>query len=113
MPETTLISQEGTRTKKYRTNVSKLGGGYTQRHNDGLNSEIATWTIKWNNLSSTQRDTVWAALDAVGGSDYLTWTAPGDLIQKKWRITGNPTESAISGNLYTISISVEQTFDII
>jgi len=112
MPLTGLISQGSTHSKKYKTLISKMGGSYTQRAADGINSKISVWSEKWVTVDSTDRTTIQTALDTVEGFDYLTWTAPGDATQKKWRIISDVSETPRSGNLYDISVTVEQTFDL-
>jgi len=54
---------------------------------------------------------MWAALDAVGGWDYLTWQPPGYTESKKWKVTSDGiSETPTSGEHYTISFNVKQVF---
>ncbi len=112
MPLQGKISQGSTKSKKYKTLISDLGGSYTQRAADSINSNISQWSIKWITVDSADRTTIQTALDTVEGYDYLTWTAPGDTVEKKWRIVSDVSEAPRSGELYDITVNVQETFDL-
>lgn len=110
LPLTNYISQSSTRTRKHRTLTAQFGDGYSQDAPDGTNAQYDEWNIIYENLTSTNRDTVWTALNAVGSWDYLTWTPPGDT-SKKWKVTKDGVnESAQSGSHYSLSFSIRQVY---
>ena len=111
LPLTGYISQSSSKTRKNRVLSARFGDGYSQEAPDGTNTLVDEWTINYENLSSTNRSTLTAALDAVGSWDYFTWTAPGDSSSKKWKVTTDGyQEHAISGSLYNINFKLRQIF---
>ena len=112
LPLTTKISQSSSKTTNFRTLISKFGNGYEQRTPDGINTKEDTWSIQYENLSTADKDTVVAAFDAVGGWDYITWTPFGDSSQKRFKLDQGYTLTPKSGNLFNISVSLVQVFDV-
>jgi phage-related protein len=111
LPLTTYISLSSTRTRMNRMLSTQFGDGYSQEAPDGTNALYDTWTITYENLSLTDRNTLFAVLDAVGGWDYLTWTAPGDGTSKKWKVTKDGVqEQPQTGGVYNVSFKVKQVF---
>jgi phage-related protein len=111
MPLTTAIGQDSTRRVKQRLVSARFGDGYFQTAAEGVNSIFEEWDITWPNLTSTERDTVIAALLA-GATDYLTWTPSGDSASKKYQVVPDKAAQLYTetnnGVLYTISTSVVQ-----
>ena len=112
LPLQTFISQQSSRVRKYRVIEVRLGDGYSQRTADGLNAAEDSWTIVWENLTTTDRTTLMTFFDTVGSWSVFTWMAPGDSVTKKWRIQSDVNERAKAGNLYDISVKVRQEFDL-
>jgi phage-related protein len=110
MPLTTRVSQGSSRKRINRVLKAQFGDGYSQEAPDGTNSKYDEWAIAFENLDSTERTTVLTALDAVGGSDYLTWTAQGDGASKKWKVKDGYTEIWVSGTHSTINFEIRQIF---
>jgi phage-related protein len=111
LPFQSYISQSSQAETSFKTIEVKYGNGYSQRAGDGYNSNSSTWTVDWGMLNETIFSTILAALDLAGGVDYFTWTAPGDASQKKW-IVRKYTRRALSGNIYEVSATLEQVFDL-
>jgi phage-related protein len=111
LPLQTKISQASQGTTNYKILEVKYGNGYSTRAGDGFNNVQASWTVAWENISSTDFSTIVTALDGAKGSDYFTWTAPGDGSSKKW-ISKTVTRSTINGTTYSVSTSLEQVFDL-
>lgn len=107
---TDKISQSSTKTRKHRILKSQFGDSYAQTAPDGINNKIDMWTINYENLSTTDRATLWTFLDTTGGADTFTWTAFGDSTQKTWRITGDISEQFTSGGVFSVSFQAEQVF---
>lgn len=111
LPFSSDISQRSSGTTDFRVLVSRYGNGYEQRVADGINATIATWQVLWENMTETDFDTLVAAIETAGGVDYFTWTPPGAASSKKFVITSYTT-SAMSGNIYSVSASLRQVFDL-
>ena len=112
LPSQNRISQSSVGQKKYRITKAQFGNSYQQRAKDGINNKIATWNISWENITSTERDTIVAALDGTNGVDSLTWQSPDSLTVDKYIVKGYSV-NPLSGNIYTITTSLEQIFDLI
>lgn len=110
LPLTTKIAQSSSRKRSYRTLEAKFGNGYGQGIADGINNVVDTWQVNYEFLSQADRDTLVAVLDAVKAWDYLTWTAPGDSSQKKWKVTREGWSEQATGLYYTVSFTLEQTY---
>lgn len=112
LPLTDYISQSSAQSTKYATLKVRFGNGYEQRTPDGINTTQRSWTITYNNLSTTDRNTVWTFLNTVQGTAWWTWTPPGGT-SLKWVVDGDVQERVLSGNLYTISFTARQVFDLV
>lgn len=112
-PTGIVIGQQSKKMKKTRLLTAQFGGGYAQFAKDGLNSSYDQWSIVLNNLTNTQRTTMNTFFDTVGCDQYWNFTAPGDSVSKKWRIDKDTwSESTQGGQIYTISFTMTQYFDI-
>lgn len=112
MPLTTRISQSTTLNTSYRTLRTQFGNGYEQRSIDGINYKQDNWKVNYENLNATDRATVWAFLAAVGGVGVITWTPPNGIAGKFVLDQGTVSEQQLSGNIFTISFTVRQVFDL-
>lgn len=110
MPLTDRVSQGSTRKRKNRVLSAQFGDGYSQEAPDGTNAATAEWSVQFENLTSTERTTLLAVLDAVGGTDYITWTATGDASSKKWKVKDGYQEIWASGSHSTIQFAIRQIF---
>lgn len=115
MPVTTKITQSSQKTIYVRTLAASFGDGYVQTAPNGTNSVYEEWSVGWGQLTLAERNTVVSTLLAVGSSDYLTWTPPGDSTEKKYQvIPGNlPTlysEQMMAGQYYNITTNLRQVF---
>ena len=110
LPLSGMVSQGATRKRRNRVLTAKFGDGYSQEAPDGTNALYDEWSLRFENLTTSERATLWAALDAVGSWDYLTWTPPGDT-SKKWKVTADGvTENPVSGDMYSVSFTLRQVF---
>jgi phage-related protein len=111
LPLPNYISQSSENTTSFKIIEAKYGNGYGQRARDGLNSNVGSWTIDYEHLLAGEYAVVIAAFDAAASVDYFTWQAPTDVVSKKW-IVKEYTRRASSGDLYSISATLEQVFDL-
>jgi phage-related protein len=114
LPLTTYITQTAQKTVKYTTITSQFGDGYMQRAGDGINKKGENWLITYDNLDQTQRDLLWVFIEIVQQSDVIEWTAPGDLVEKKWIIdpASDIAEQAKAGAIYTVRFTLKRVFDL-
>lgn len=110
MPLTSFLDQSSSMKRSFRVKKVEFGNGYEQVAPDGINSVHDEWQVAYPNLTVGERDTVLTALNTVQGWDYLTWTAPGDIEQKKWRITDSGYSMQTNGDLWSISLTVKQIY---
>jgi len=114
LPLTSQLSTTSSKQTTFRTLKAQFGDGYSQRAANGLNAKVDSWSITWEHLSSTDKDTVLAALDSVGGWDYLTWTPFSEASSKKFIIKdGSYSVTHIEGGTwFNISTQLIQVFDL-
>ena len=114
LPLTNLIIQTSQKTVKFTTITAQFGDGYLQRAGDGINQKKDMWSITYDNLDQTERDTLWVFIDLVQMSDVIEWQAPGDLVEKKWIIDPETeiTEQAKAGAIYTVRFTLKRVFDL-
>lgn len=114
LPLTNLITQTAGKTAKFVTITAQFGDGYMQRAGDGINKKQEAWSITYDNLNQVDRDALWVFIDSVEMSDVIEWTAPGDLVEKKWIIDPESeiSEQAKTGAIYTVSFSLKRIFDL-
>jgi phage-related protein len=111
LPLTSYISQASSKSRKNRVLKAQFGDGYEQVAPDGINNKIDMWSIVYDNLSSTDRGTLWTFIDGVGSWDIVTWTPIGEGTQKKFRITPDgASEQVKAGNVYSVSFTLQQVF---
>ena len=74
------------------TREVQLGDGYRSMQKFGLNTDLKKWNLRFSNITETEADTAEAFLEARGGQESFSWTAPGEptisrYICKKWKKT--------------------------
>ena len=111
LPLSTLISQSSSASTEFRTIKAQYGNGYSQRAPDGINNSVGSWDVSWENVTSGEFGTITTAIEAAKGADYFTWQAPGDSSTKRW-IVEKYTKAAMSGDIYSVSASLTQVFDL-
>lgn len=104
-------SQSSQKTRKFRTLTSQFGDGYRQDAPDGLNFQIDTWALTFENLNATDAAIVTNFFDSVGSFTVFSWQAPGDATSKTWKMSPTGyTSQVISGLITTISVQIDQVF---
>ena len=104
-------SQSSKVVRKFRTLALQFGDGYRQDAPDGINYQIDTWSLNFENLNSTDASTVRTFFDTVGSFTTFTWTAPGDSTSKVWKMDPQGyAVQALAGNVYTITLTIVQVF---
>ncbi len=114
LPLPAKITIDSERTVVFTDITAQFGDGYEQVAPKGLNNTREGWSIQWGGLSTAEKDTIVTALNTVGSWGILTWTPCGDTVQKKYRMTkdGYSTRREGSNNIFTVSCSLRQVFDV-
>lgn len=114
LPLTNKITLDSDKSAVFREMSVQFGDGYQQIAPNGTNYKVDTWNITWAPLTSADKTTVEAALDANGSWGIFTWTPMGETVQKKFRVdkNGYSRKSLNRGNLFSISCKLVQVFDI-
>ena len=92
-----------------RTNTAVFGSGYSQRTTFGINQNLKRWNLRWENISETDSDTIETFLDARGGTESFTFTAPGEAASSKYICTSwnktisYPTLASISATFQEVA----------
>lgn len=88
---------------------AQFGDGYAQRVGDGINNRKQVWSLRFENLTSANADTIIAFFRTRNGASSFTWTPPGlseaKFICEKWK-RSYPDFS------HTITATFEQVFDV-
>jgi phage-related protein len=113
MPLTTKISQGSEFASQSNILKSKFGDGYEQRVPNGINYKRDKISLVWENVTLAEKTTILAALElARWGSDYLTYTIPGDASAKRFIQDGDWSYTIKSGTLYDVTVPFVQVFDL-
>lgn len=104
------FSQSSTFEYDERILESRFGDGYSQRVGDGINTQFQKGTLVHENISQTDYNTLLAFWKSVGRISVFNITDPKDGTTLKVRFTSPWSVSALSGNIYSVSASVEQDF---
>lgn len=114
MPHPEALSQNSSRSVKQRLLVAQFGDGYAQTAADGINSVFEEWSLSWENVTPSERNTITTALRQAA-TDYLTWTPTqfGDSTPKRYSVVPNRTadlytETQAGGGFYTITTNLRQ-----
>ena len=87
----------------------QFNDGYSQRLRYGLNTDLKTWSLKFE-VSETDADTIEAFLDARGGAENFDFTPPGESSSSKF-ICREWSKSIPYLNRATIQATFEQVFE--
>lgn len=101
--------QKKTKPRILRTD---FGDGYSQRAADGLNSVAITVDLEFNGLTPDEADDIEAFLESKKGATAFTYTLPDEVSARKWTAAAGWNRTAQSHNLRTITVTLEEAFDI-
>ena len=93
---------ESTVSHEPRIREAKLGDGYSQRAQDGMNADMQTWSVKFSGRSLAEGQAIDAFLSTQGGVTAFDWTPPGGsagkYLCKKWsRTFGSMSAQTVTG----------------
>lgn len=115
MPLANKIVRDTTPKDTFRESGMEFGEGFRQSAPDGLNAVREVWDVVWAPLTFDERQTLRTALRSVGTWGTLSWTPPNELIVRYFRIPKGQdiTYAQISQNLFKVSVTVEEVFDVV
>ncbi|MDP4299932.1 phage tail protein [Leptothrix discophora] len=106
---TTKIRQGVSRTSKQRIRQAVFGDGYSQEVPDGINAQMdVRQNVGWDSLTAAEVGTARAMLDAVGSTDYISWTPPGESVEKRWKVTNEGYTETYTGTLTNITFNLRE-----
>lgn len=84
-----------------------FGDGYTQQAPDGINSQLAKWSLNWEALTVSEKNTIEGFLAARQGYQTFTWIDPSGTTYKvkcpNWSV------SEFAPKVFSIKASFNQT----
>ena len=92
-------------------NIAQFGSGYSQRSTFGINQNLKTWNLRWENISEIDSDTIETFLDARAGKESFDFTAPGESASAKY-ICRSWTKTIPYPNLANIQAKFEQVAEV-
>lgn len=75
---------DATTTREPRIREAKFGDGYSQRAQDGLNADMARWSVRFSGRSQSEGEAIDEFLAEQGGVTAFDWTPPGGTTALKW-----------------------------
>lgn len=109
---TIAISQASSRSTRNEINVVRFGNGYEQRVPMGINYKRDVWQVTWEGLTSAEKTTIVNFLEAISDGSYTNWTTPYDAVSKKFVLDGEWSIQDIGGNIYAVSCTLRQVYDL-
>ena len=104
-----LVPDTYSRSVVFKIKSVEFGDGYTQQMPDGLNFRRFNFSLRWENIDTTQKDTIDDFLVARGGYQTFLWYNPEDLTTykvkcKEW------TVEYVNPNVWNVTATFEQKF---
>ena len=88
----------------------QFGDGYSSRIRYGLNTDLKVWSLKWENISETDSDTIETFLEARGGAEHFDWSPPDDTDTYKW-ICQQWSKQMTSAGLNQLTATFQQVIE--
>ena len=98
-------------SKRSRPTVRNVqfGDGYSQRLRFGLNTDMKTWSLKFE-VSETDADTIETFLEARGGAEHFDWSPPDETDTYKW-ICQQWSKQMTSAGLNQLTATFQQVIE--
>lgn len=106
------VSQTVSRTTTRDILVAKNGNGYEHRMANGINYKRDVWSVSWEGLNTTDKNTVITFLETVSDGSTITWTSPFDTVEKKYVLDGDYSIQDTGGAIFTITCPLRQVYDL-
>ena len=113
LPLTNEISQQSSKDAKINLLTTSFGDGYEQRVPYGINYKKDVWKIVWENITTSQKDTIENAFAASNwGANTISWTPIGESSVKYFKYDMHNV-TYLSGELCIVECQLTQVFDLI
>jgi len=90
----------------------QFGDGYEQRLTFGLNQNLKSWSLTFQNITETESDTIEAFLDARANDGvFFNWQPPGSSVTYKW-VCEKWSKSIPYANRATITATFQEVADL-
>ncbi len=109
------ITKNSHRKSDMRVNELDFGDGYGQSTINGINAEIEVWSLTFMPLEKAETINLSSLLtnSKAGGQSALEWVPAGEATAKYWKLTGELTETPVSGVLWQISCQINRIYPIV
>ena len=99
-------------SKASKPNVKNVqfGDGYSQRLRYGLNTDLKSWTLTWQNITEANTDTIETFLEARGGAEHFDWSPPDETETYKW-ICQQWSKQMTSAGLNQLTATFQQVIE--
>ena len=88
----------------------QFGDGYSQRLRYGLNTDLKSWTLTWQNITEANTDTIETFLEARGGAEHFDWSPPDETETYKW-ICQQWSKQMTSAGLNQLTATFQQVIE--
>lgn len=109
---TIAVSQASSRSSARDMVAVKYGNGYEQRLPNGINYKRDMWSVSWDGLNTTDKNTIVSFINTVSDGSTIQWTSPFDTTEKKYVLEGDWSISDTNGAIYSIQITLRQVYDL-
>lgn len=106
LPSTPLPSPSSSDTTEYKTLSVVFGNGYQQDLPDGINDEIVTWNLVYENINKTDYDTLVSVLKAAKSWDTISWVDPNGVL-RLYKMTPKGYSKSQVANLFTLRFELK------
>ncbi len=110
LPSTNLLSENSSKSVKFKVLKAPMGDGKGQRAPDGIDNKIDVWTLVWQDLTTAEAKVITDVLDSTKGAYHMLWTPFGETAQKKFTMTEDGYSTSFSSGYATVRATVEQYY---
>jgi phage-related protein len=113
LPLQTQIAQTTKFERGYRKREMRLGEGFSNRVQDGLNAIVWKGTVDYVNLSQANLTTLLTFIDGIGSWGYFDYTPNGSSTSCKFSVdAAGLSISTTGGQLFNVSFTCRQEYDL-
>lgn len=113
LPLQTHLSQATSFNKTFKARAMRLGDGFSNRVKDSLNSTVWKGTCQYENLTSSELNTLSLFFDDIGSWGTFDYQPKGAPASMKFSVDEAGLQiTNVSGDLYNVSFSCRAEFDL-
>lgn len=106
LPSKPLPSTSSSDTTEFKTNSVVFGNGYQQDRPDGINDEVVTWQVVYENISRAEYESLVEVLKAAKSWDTIRWADPNGVI-RLYKMTPKGYSKTQTANLFTLRFELK------